>query len=137
MENSSRPAGIIVLAVLTILGGLIFLGGGIGLAFSGFTTGYPILGLVGLGDLVLGVLTLMTGVGFLDAKSWSRMLGFVLSLVALVASGLVVNLGTREGLSFGPGLACGVPYAIIMVYFLTRYNVQAYLQHGKALVQDR
>ena len=90
-----------MLAILAILGGLIFLGGGGGLLFSGFTSQNPVMGLIGLGDLFLGTVALMTGVGFLNARPWSRILGFVLSLVALIASGLVVNFGTHEGLSFG------------------------------------
>ena len=126
------------MAVLTILGGLIFLGGGGQLLYFGFTFGDLVMDLVGLGDLFLGILTVMTGVGFLNARPWSRILGFALSLAVLVASGLVVSIGrTNSGLSFGPsGLFYGVPYAIIMVYFLTRYNVQAYLQNGKAQIRD-
>ena len=138
MENRSRPTGVIVLAVLAILGGLIFLGGGGGLLFNGFSSQDPVMGLIGLGDLFIGTVALMTGVGFLNARPWSRILGFALSLVALVASGLVVSFGTHEGLSFQyQGLFYGVPVAIIMVYYLTRYDVEAYLLHGRARVQDR
>ena len=86
---------------------------------------------------MLGPLTLLTGLGFLNARPWSRILGFALSLVLLIAIGLVVNIGNREGLTFGPPkLLYGVPYAIIMVYYNTRYDVQAYLLHSKVQVQD-
>jgi hypothetical protein len=95
-----RPVGVIIIAILAIIGGLLQLFGG--LAFLGIGAmavpgleGAGLLGGLGIGVgfamFVMAALSVLFGVGALMLKSWAWMLGVVLYGISVV-SGVVLLL---------------------------------------------
>src|SRR5438552_15110031 len=90
----SRPIGVTILAVLTILGGvLLLLLGIVVIAFSSLLVGVGLplgFGLTGsiLGALVLifGIVWIAVGSGLLNLRSWAWWLAIIVMVLSVVAS---------------------------------------------------
>jgi hypothetical protein len=110
-----RPTGIMILAILQILAGLIYLIVGAIVAMVGGILGgfYGELGgLIGMIVLVLGVVEFIVAWGYLTRKGWARMAGLILA-----------GIGVLEGLTTLPtGIITIALYAAI-IYYLTRPNI--------------
>jgi uncharacterized membrane protein (DUF2068 family) len=107
--------------------GMGLLGGAVGAA--GDAQGVPGVGgfLAGLG-VVLGVILLAIGALYLaiaygvwKARSWSWMLGVVVSIIAIIFG----VLGLSGGVNAGSLISLALP--IIVVYFLWQPDVKRYL----------
>jgi hypothetical protein len=134
-----RPTGAVVITIIeTVLGVLLLLGAlaaiglaGLGGALLGSSNveGGAVAGglLAGLGIVfgiilgALGALYLAIAYGVWKARSWSWMLGLVVSIIALVFG----ILGVSGGVSIGTLLQLALPGAV--VYFLWQPDVKRYL----------
>ena len=147
MQKPPRPTGVTVLAVLQIIGAIIFLGGGavflaagaiIGSAsfasqypgLSGFSTATLSAILYGFGAffLIIGILDLVIGVGFLSGKGWSWTLAIVVGIISIVSTIAEIIIGLAGATSAG-----GIIVVIIIIYYLTRPHVKAYFGKGGAM----
>ncbi|HZD13138.1 MAG TPA: hypothetical protein VE177_06440, partial [Candidatus Binatus sp.] len=102
-----RPTGVTVLAVLAIIGGLAAVAGGALLLAAGAIVGtlnlsatYPQLAaynlttstiavlfeIFGVVALVLGILDLALGIGFLGGKGWAWTIGIIVSVINIVTA---------------------------------------------------
>src|SRR2546426_12376116 len=106
MQGPSRPAGIMILAVLEILIGIVGLLAslviiGFSALFSTLPTVGSLLGAVGLiiGGIVLffSIIWLATGVGFLHGRGWSLPLGRVFSILSLLGAICALTIGLITG----------------------------------------
>jgi hypothetical protein len=118
---------ILLLVGLLVMLGMGLLGGAVGAA--GDAQGVPGVGgfLAGLG-VVLGVILLAIGALYLaiaygvwKARSWSWMLGVVVSIIAIIFG----VLGLSGGVNAGSLISLALP--IIVVYFLWQPDVKRYL----------
>ena len=129
-----RPTGITVLGILAIIGGaLVILAGFLGLMAGAVATGSGAAGLssatakatgslffVSIVAIVLGVLDLVLGVGFLQLRSWAWPLGIGLQIAGIVLD--VVYIATNNSTITNEIL----PIAIsgVILYYLFRPNVK-------------
>ncbi len=95
------------------------------LASYNFTTATlaAILGIFGALLLILGLLNLVLGIGFLGGKGWAWTLGIIVAVLNIV-------IDIPSIYFFGPGSVFGLIIAIIILYYLTRTRVKAFF--GKA-----
>ena len=150
-SSKSRPTGVTIIAVLNIIGGVIMLLIGIGLAVAGailpfvpqsefqqqqnLTAGDidlsqvpPSLvggGILAIGGILIaiGVLSFMVAYGLLKGKSWAWTLTVVLSIISIVLN--VISIATGNVTSIVSVIISG-----IILYYLYRPYVKAYF--GKA-----
>src|SRR6266705_6315914 len=120
MQKLSRPTGVTILAILAILGAiaLLFSGAvliGLGLVIGTYaasqitsslaTAGFSGLASLGAGTiaaiitaigaiaLILGILYLAVGVGFLGGKGWAWTLGMIVSIIGIVLDVVQIGFG--------------------------------------------
>ena len=129
-----RPVGVTIVAIIAIIGGVLQLVGGLGLlgAVTGFlpgltqaltgalpaTGGAALFGALGIGAgvvaFIMGVLSIVFGVGALGLKPWAWTLGVVLYAISVVA-GLVALVGAFNVAT----LISTAVAAAILVYLMT------------------
>lgn len=112
MNQPARPTGITILGVLAIIGGVLGICGGAGglaggalLAGSGAalagTQAAQATGMVFVYSivlLILGVLDIVLGVGFLQVKPWAWTLGMALEIASIVLAVIgIVTTGSYFG----------------------------------------
>ena len=146
MQKLSRPTGVTVLAVLCIIAAIAFLLGGAvliglglvigtyaasqvtsslatagfsGLASLGAGTIAAIITAIGAIALILGILYLAVGVGFLGGKGWAWTLGMIVSIIGIVLDVVQIGFGAYSNV-------LGLIIGIIIVYYLTRPHVKAF-----------
>lgn len=133
--KQSRPTGVTILAILSILSGLALLfAGGVALAASatfasqlGIASG--IAAAIGAVLLVLGIIYLAVAGGFLSGKGWSWTLALVAYIVGIILTLVQIALAPSANLA---GNIVGLIFAIVIIYYLTRPNVKAFF--GKGIV---
>ena len=111
-----RPPGITILGILAILIGLLGLVGGAVLLTSSdaFVVGLSAFA------VVVGILYLVTGIGFLQGASWGWTLGLIVSVLALARN---VVEAVQGGVAFA---IPGTVVALIIIYYLTRPKVKEF-----------
>lgn len=117
--SRSRPGGITILGILAVIVGLLGLVGGAILLTSAdpFTLALSALA------VVIGLVYLATGYGFLTGAGWSWNLGIAVSVLSIIRNAIEAAGG---GLVYAlPGLI--VP--ILILYYLTRPTVKSYFVH--------
>jgi len=143
-QKPPRPTGVTIIAILSILfglGGLVL--GGILLAASAIigtidiSTTYPqlamynltsatiatLIGIVGAVFLILGILDLVVGIGFLGGRGWAWILGMIVAILNII--------GGIGQIFVSPGT--GIVWLLIwigLLYYMTRPRVKAFF--GKA-----
>ncbi len=155
MQKLSRPTGVTILAILAILGAiaLLFSGAvliGLGLVIGTYAAsqvtsslagaGYSGLASLGAGTiaaivtalgavfLILGLLDLAVGVGFLGGKGWAWTLGMIVSVINIVLSIVQIGFGSYSS-------AFGLIIWIIIAYYLTRPHVKAFFGRGSPMMR--
>lgn len=150
MQKPSRPTGVTILAVLSILGAIAFLLGGAALIVVGLvigtyagsqltnqitSSGYSALASLTAGTialvftaigailLILGFLYLAVAVGFLGGRGWAWTLGMIGYIIGIVLNIVQIAFGSYSS-------AAGLIIGIIIVYYLTRPHVKAFFGKG-------
>jgi uncharacterized membrane protein (DUF2068 family) len=143
----SRPAGVAILGILGMLGGIITLLLGIGgLVLSAFLQGILnsaglsgmfsnlaslVVALVSVGILIVGLLYLLISWGLFTGKNWARIIWILFSILGILLALLILA---------GGGYVVGVVYLIIeilIVYYLTRSGVAAYFKRQPMPMQPK
>ncbi|TMI07510.1 hypothetical protein E6H34_07945 [Candidatus Bathyarchaeota archaeon] len=146
-----RPTGVTVLAVLAILGAIVLLFSGavligLGLLLGTLTAsvditsaitnaGYPGLSSLGVGTisaliiglgaaiLILGILYLAVGIGFLGGKRWAWNLGIIVSVI-----GIILDVIQMIGGNYGSILSLII--SLLIIYYLMRPHVKVFFGKG-------
>lgn len=145
----SRPTGVTIIGILTIIGGILMLGSGIALAaiaavvpnptsmhdqISGLDSQIPsmipanYLGIASLSIgsifIIIGIISLIVAYGLFKAKKWAWTINVGLSIFNIVIG--VVSIVTGN-----VGSIVGIAISGIILYYLYRPHVKAYF--GKAV----
>ncbi len=115
-----RPGGVTALGVLAVLIGLLgIVGGAITLTSSDIVT----LALSAFA-VVVGILYLVTGIGFFRGNGWAWILGLGVSILSLARN---IAEATEGGIVYA---IPGIVVALIIIYYLNTPAVRAFF--GKA-----
>jgi hypothetical protein len=106
-QPPQRPTGVVVLAVLEVIGGLysILAGAAAGTILGAIA---PFLAAFGALFIVIGIINLVLAWGLYNGKSWARIVAMVFAVISLIS----IPIGTIIG--------------IIILYYLTRPHVKAF-----------
>jgi hypothetical protein len=134
-----RPMGVTILGVLALISGIIGLCGGISLfglfglgAAAGVATGDAgaavglgaISGLLGLGSVLSGVLSLIGAFGLLTLKNWGRLLVMIGAIIGIISAVLSLIGALTGGGDFLTGLL-GLIINGVILWYLNRPDVKA------------
>jgi uncharacterized membrane protein HdeD (DUF308 family) len=110
MESQKhRPLGVTIVAVLTAIGGLIFLGSGLTLLIIGF----------GFLLLVLGIAYLVMAYGLWNGRGWAWTITLILSVIGIIVA--IATIVTQNYTAVINIIIHGV-----VIYYLYRPNVKAF-----------
>jgi uncharacterized membrane protein HdeD (DUF308 family) len=110
MESQKhRPLGVTIVAVLTAIGGLIFLGSGLGLLIIGF----------GFILLVLGIAYLVMAYGLWNGRGWAWTITLILSVIGIVVAIATIVAGNVS-------TVINIIIHGVVIYYLYRPNVKAF-----------
>ena len=138
MEIKKRPTGVTVIAVLVIIGGILFLFAGIAVVAVGSLSISQIIGLV---FVIIGAILLAVGIGFLvvsygllKGKRWSWTITVILLFIGIaidVASIIIFgyftfNMDTSTFLTSNSGSIASIIISVIILYYLYRPHIKSY-----------
>jgi hypothetical protein len=121
-----RPGGITILAILEVLGGLVFLVLGIiVLAVAGFLP-FPVwlgglIGVIGGVVIIIGIINFVVAYGYWNGSGWAWTVGMAFAIL-----GIVIGLITL------PGGILRIVLDGLVIYYLTRPYVKRFF--GKEAV---
>ena len=118
--TGSRPLGVGILGVLLIIGGLFNLAAGFGLTRIGDPSAFGIPRLA----LLLGLVYLATGIGFLQKATLAWYLGLAISFLDIIQKVILVGYG--EIIS-----VLGIFVEFVIIFYLFEPRVQQYFGVGK------
>jgi uncharacterized membrane protein HdeD (DUF308 family) len=110
MESQKhRPLGVTITAILTIIGGLIFLASGLVLLIVG----------IGIILLALGIAYLVMAYGLWKGKGWAWTITLILSAIGIVVALISIAAGNI-------GAILSIVIHGVVIYYLYRPNVKAF-----------
>ena len=110
MESQKhRPLGVTIVAILTAIGGLIFLGSGLGLLIIGF----------GFILLVLGIAYLVMAYGLWNGRGWAWTITLILSVIGIIVAIATIVVGNVSAV-------INIIIHGVVIYYLYRPNVKAF-----------
>jgi hypothetical protein len=126
MKNKSRPLGVTIIGILYILGGLITLSRGIvGSAIMGFVGLGPLSTIFGIAATILGIISLVLGVGCFMGWGWVWTFAVIVSILNIIMSFGGWAISGFSGL-VAPPLVIGVIIPAIILWYLFQENVKRY-----------
>ncbi|MDF3032829.1 MAG: hypothetical protein K0R91_663 [Nitrososphaeraceae archaeon] len=124
MENQKhRPLGVTIIAILTAIGGIVFLVSGI----SGIVAGGVSVG-IGIIFLILGIAYLVITYGLWKGKRWAWTVTLILSVIGIILAIASIAVGNV-------GAIVSIIIHGVVIYYLYRPNVKAFFgKQSSALV---
>jgi len=110
MESQKhRPLGVTIVAILTAIGGLIFLGSGLVLLIVG----------IGVILLALGIAYLVMAYGLWNGRRWAWTITLILSVIGIVVAIASIVAGNVSAI-------ISIIIHAVVIYYLYRPNVKAF-----------
>jgi uncharacterized membrane protein HdeD (DUF308 family) len=110
MESQKhRPLGVTIIAILTLIGGLIFLASGIPLLIIG----------IGIILVALGIAYLVMAYGLWNGKGWAWTITLILSVIGIIVAIVSIAAGNVAAI-------INVIIHGVVIYYLYRPNVKAF-----------
>ena len=110
MESQKyRPLGVTIVAILTAIGGLIFLGSGLVLLIVG----------IGVILLALGIAYLVMAYGLWNGRGWAWTITLILSVIGIVVAIASIVAGNVSAI-------ISIIIHAVVIYYLYRPNVKAF-----------
>jgi uncharacterized membrane protein HdeD (DUF308 family) len=108
-SHKNRPLGVTIIAVLTAIGGIIFLASG------------AVLLLIGIGFifLALGVAYLVMAYGLWNGKRWAWTITLILSVIGIILAGVSIAAGNI-------GSILSIIIQAVVIYYLYRPSVKVF-----------
>jgi hypothetical protein len=147
-----RPKGVVIIAVLEFLLGAIVVLGSLGMfILAGLTTNEEfhnyisqqlpqwaidnavlVFGSLGTVMLVIGVVNLLLGYGFWNAKPWAWTLGVIFAIITIISAFINPLIYGFDNPSWIVTLLVSLVFPWAILYYLNRPNVKTYF--GKDVV---
>jgi uncharacterized membrane protein HdeD (DUF308 family) len=108
-KQKHRPLGVTIIAILTIIGGIIFLASGLVLLIVG----------IGIVLLALGIAYLVMAYGLWKGKGWAWTITLILSVIGIILGIVSIAVGNI-------GAIIGIIISGVVIYYLYRPNVKAF-----------
>ena len=108
-SQKQRPLGVTIVAILTAIGGLIFLGSGLTLLIIGF----------GFLLLVLGIAYLVMAYGLWNGRGWAWTITLILSVIGIIVAIASIVAGNVSAI-------ISIIIHAVVIYYLYRPNVKAF-----------
>jgi hypothetical protein len=105
----NRPLGVVIIAVLTAIGGIIFLASGAVLLLIG----------IGIIFLALGIVFLVMAYGLWNGKPWAWTITLILSVIGIILAIISISFGNI-------GSILSIILHGVVIYYLYRPNVKVY-----------
>jgi hypothetical protein len=112
VPKGSRPIGVSIIALITILEGIVFLGVGGVVALAGGVADVFWVAAVGVLVLIFGFIFLGLGSGLWNLRSWAWWLTIIFEILAIIGT-LILSFAV------GPAFILTIISAIILLYLLT------------------
>jgi uncharacterized membrane protein HdeD (DUF308 family) len=110
MESQKhRPLGVTIIAILTAVGGIVFLTSGVVLLLIG----------IGVIFLVIGVAFLVVAYGLWKGKGWAWTITLILSVIGIILAIISLAIGNA-------GAIISIIIHGVVIYYLYRPNVKAF-----------
>jgi hypothetical protein len=110
MESQKhRPLGVTIIAILTLIGGILFLASGLVLLIIG----------IGIILLALGIAYLVMAYGLWKGKEWAWTITLILSAIGIIVAIVTIVLGNVAA------IINAIIHGIV-IYYLYRPNVKAF-----------
>lgn len=122
MESQKhRPLGVTIIAILTAIGGIVFLAGGIaGLIAAPFTSDFGVVSIgIGIISLGLGVAYLVMAYGLWNGKRWAWTITLILSVIGIILAIATIAAGNV-------GAIVSIIIHAVVIYYLYRPKVKAF-----------
>jgi hypothetical protein len=152
---SERPIGVVIIALLELLLGVIIVLGAMGLfLLAGLSTSEEVrrqissdlpqwvidnavlvFGSLGAISLLIGMVALLVGYGFWTAKSWAWTVGVIFAVITIFSAFIDPLVYGFENSNWLPGLLLSLLFSWAILFYLNRPNVKTYF--GKEIVPDR
>ena len=151
MQNKQhRPTGVTIIAILTIIGGILLLLSGIALVALGAlfsagstNTSYAVAQFFGIISAAIGGVLLAIGIGYivmfyglLKGKGWAWTITIILLIIGVAMQIVSTSVGsvftasslhnTNNVVSGIVGSIIGIAINIVVIYYLYRPHVKAY-----------
>jgi hypothetical protein len=147
-SNTKRPIGVTIIAILTIIGGIaLLIGGLVFIAFGGILSAVSseggsteaadiaALGMVpmilGIGMVIIGIIYLIVSYGLLKGKGWAwtitiivMIIGIVIQIISAISTGLLTSSLTSAVATH----IIGIIISGIIIFYLYRPHVRAYFK---------
>jgi uncharacterized membrane protein (DUF2068 family) len=108
-SQKQRPLGVTLIAILTVIGGLIFLGSGLVLLIVG----------IGVLLLALGIAYLVMAYGLWKGRAWAWTITLILMVIGIIVAIASIVAGN------GASIVSIIIHAVV-IYYLYRPNVKAF-----------
>ena len=108
-SEKHRPLGVTIIAILTLIGGIIFLASGLFLLIIG----------IGIILLALGIAYLVMAYGLWKGKAWAWTITLILSAIGIIVAIVSIVLGNVAA------IINAIIHGIV-IYYLYRPNVKAF-----------
>jgi drug/metabolite transporter (DMT)-like permease len=139
LEIKKRPTGITIIAVLVIIGGILFLLAGIGAVAVGSLF---ISQITGLGFVIIGAIILAVGIGYLvvsygllKGKSWAwtitvilLFIGIAIDVASIIFGNFAFNMDMSTFLTSNSGSIASIIISVIILYYLYRPHIKSYFR---------
>ena len=138
MDIKKRPTGVTVIAIVVIIGGILFLSAGIGVIavgslFISETTGLVFF-IIGAILLAVGIGYIVVSYGLLKGKRWALtitvvllFIGIAINVVSIIIFGyFTFDTDTSSFLITNSGSIAGIIISVIILYYLYRPHVKSY-----------
>ena len=120
-SQKQRPLGVTIIAILTAIGGIVFLATGIaGVVASPFVSEFSGLSAAtGIISLLLGIAYLVMAYGLWKGKRWAWTITLILSVIGIILAVASIAVGNV-------GAIVSIIIHGIVIYYLYRPNVKAF-----------
>lgn len=131
MENQKhRPLGVTIIAILTAIGGIVFLVSGIsGIVAAPFVSDFGGVSVgIGIIFLIMGIAYLVITYGLWKGKRWAWTVTLILSVIGIILAIASIAVGNV-------GAIVSIIIHGVVIYYLYRPNVKAFFgKQSSALV---
>lgn len=142
MGANSRPTGVTIVAILIIIGGILFLLAGIGAVTIGALFFQEII--IGVVFVIIGAILLAVGIGYLvvsygllKGRRWAwtitillLAIGIGINIISIIFGSFATNMDLATFFASNTGSFVSLAISVAILYYLHRPHVKLYF--GKA-----